>query len=236
MGIHLIIDAGNTYVKAAVFNGEAMLFVFSFQRGENWHDKLEGFKPDKVIVSNVGEHFADLYFEEVPTLILNETTPLPIGNSYLTPQSLGKDRIAAAVGAWNRFKNQNILIIDAGTCITYDIVNNNGIYLGGIIAPGMYMRLQAMNHFTARLPLPEWDENAPLVGTDTIACMQSGAVNGILSEAEGIIRRMDEKFSDLQVVICGGASSFFESKLNFRIFAAPYLVLEGLNSILIYND
>lgn len=236
MGIHLIIDAGNTYVKAAVFNGEAMLFVFSFQRGENWHDKLEGYKPDKVIVSNVGEHFADLYFEEVPTLVLNETTPLPIGNDYETPHSLGKDRIAAAVGAWNRFKNQNILIIDAGTCITYDIVNNNGIYLGGIIAPGMYMRLQAMNHFTARLPLPEWDENAPLVGTDTISCMQSGAVNGILSEAEGIIRRMDEKFSDLQVVICGGASSFFESKLNFRIFAAPYLVLEGLNSILIYND
>ena len=236
MSIHLIIDAGNTYVKAALFNGEAMLFVFSFQRGENWHDKLEGYKPEKVIVSNVGEHFADLYFEEVPTLILNENTPLPIGNDYETPHSLGKDRIAAAVGAWNRFKNNNILIIDAGTCITYDIVNNNGIYLGGIIAPGMYMRLQAMNHFTARLPLPEWDENAPLVGTDTISCMQSGAVNGILSEAEGIIRRMDEKYSDLQVVICGGASSFFESKLNFRIFAAPYLVLEGLNSILIYND
>jgi type III pantothenate kinase len=236
MSIHLIIDAGNTYVKAALFNGDAMLFVFSFQRGENWHDKLEGYKPEKVIVSNVGEHFADLYFEEVPTLILNENTPLPIGNDYETPHSLGKDRIAAAVGAWNRFKKNNILIIDAGTCITYDIVNNNGIYLGGIIAPGMYMRLQAMNHFTARLPLPEWDENAPLVGTDTISCMQSGAVNGILSEAEGIIRRMDEKYSDLQVVICGGASSFFESKLNYRIFAAPYLVLEGLNSILIYND
>jgi type III pantothenate kinase len=236
MSIHLVFDAGNTYVKAALFNGTQMQFVFSFARGDYWQDKLEGYKPEKVIVSNVGNHFADLVFEEVPTLVLSEGTPLPIKNAYKTPNTLGKDRIAAAIGAWNRFQNQNILIIDAGTCITYDVVNSEGVYLGGIIAPGMYMRLQAMNHFTARLPLPEWDENAPLVGDDTISCMQSGAVNGILSEAEGIITRMEEKYSDLQVVICGGATSFFESKLNYRIFAAPYLVLEGLNSILLYND
>ena len=127
MGLNLVFDAGNTYVKAAVFNGTQMQFVFSFKRGDYWQDKLEGLKPVGVIVSNVGNHFADLVFEEVPTLDLSEKTPLPIQNAYTTPHTLGKDRIAAAIGAWNRFKNQNILIIDAGTCITYDIVNSEGI-------------------------------------------------------------------------------------------------------------
>eukprot|EP01031_Cornospumella_fuschlensis_P003351 gene3351-4168_t len=88
MGLNLVFDAGNTYVKAALFNGTQMQFVFSFARGDYWQDKLEGFKPERAIVSNVGNHFADLYFEEVPTLVLSENTPLPIKNAYKTPNTL----------------------------------------------------------------------------------------------------------------------------------------------------
>jgi len=236
MAVNLIIDAGNSFVKAALFDGEEMVKVFSFSRGEGWHHELAGYSIHKSIISNVGGHFADFLLEGCPSLLLNETTKLPLINKYATPNTLGKDRLAAAVGANQLFPNKNILVIDSGTCITYDIITAENEFLGGIISPGIQMRLQAMHQFTARLPTANWNPNAPLIGTDTLSCLQSGAANGVLAEAEGIIGRMIEKYYELEVVICGGTTSFFESKINRRIFAAPYLVLQGLNRILIYND
>jgi type III pantothenate kinase len=173
-------------------------------------------------------------------LVLDAALAVPIVKAYDTPQTLGADRVAAAVGATTVFPGQDCLVIDMGTCITADIVDRKHRFQGGIISPGLRMRLQAMSQFTARLPLIPVSElsidNWPsVVGKNTKQAMSSGVLNGMLFEMDGIISRHREQYPDLKVVICGGDASIFESHLKPPIFAVPELVLRGLNRILEYN-
>ena len=166
---------------------------------------------------------------------MNENTSLPIKNLYKTPSTLGKDRIAVAVAANYLKPNTNVLVIDAGTTITYEFIDTKGQYLGGNISPGMKMRFNSLHTFTKKLPLIEHTENSDLLGNDTKSAISSGIINGIIFEMDGYINTLKEKYADIVIFLTGGDTFFFESTLKNRIFAHKNLLLIGLNRILNYN-
>lgn len=170
-----------------------------------------------------------------PTIVLDHQTPLPLKINYQSPATLGVDRIAAATGSTVLFKGGNNLVIDIGTCITYDMVDSDSVYHGGGISPGVDMRLKAMHKFTSGLPLVAVKGMPELIGKTTRECMLSGVIHGTVAELEGIILRYRQFFEQLNIIICGGGAIFFESKIKDDIFAVPNLVLVGLNHILRYN-
>jgi type III pantothenate kinase len=232
------IDLGNTYGKIGFFAENNLLEV---QKSLSINDLREviGSKNIKnLIVSSVTQSqnelediFKDYDFKKI---FLNPATPLPLKKDYETPQTLGADRIAAAVGANFLFAEQNVLIIDMGTAIKYDYVSADATFRGGIISPGMRIRFEALHTFTKRLPLVEANEIPDLIGKSTIGCIQSGVVNGIIAEVNGMIENY-KKLGNIQVILCGGDAAFFESQIKKPTFALSNLVLIGLNRILLYN-
>ncbi len=167
---------------------------------------------------------------------LNHSTPIPLENRYQTPDTLGYDRIAAAVGAYTICPGKNVLVIDAGTAITYDIVTSGGEFLGGNISPGLEIRFKSLNKYTNRLPhLERPEEIPPLVGSSTREAIQSGVVNGLLFEMDGFIGAISQNYPKLQVVLTGGDAKYFVGKLKSSIFVDPNLNLIGLNRILEHN-
>jgi type III pantothenate kinase len=179
------------------------------------------------------------FTENYSTMFLTHNTPLPIKLDYETPETLGVDRIAAAVGAQAINPDKVSMIIDAGTCITYDLIDGSGLFHGGIISPGIRLRYEAMHNYTGNLPMIEFDQSAeeePYIGKSTIKAMKSGVINGIKGEMESFIDAYSKLFPDLRVIMCGGQAKFFESRLKASIFAVPKLVLTGLNRILEYNE
>lgn len=201
---------------------------------------LNSLKVDSIILSSVSDHdnlLAQLHKLSDNVILLTHMSPTPIKNLYKSPETLGKDRLAAIVGAMSIFPNNNLLTIDAGTCITMDFLNKKAEYFGGSISPGIQMRLKAMHSYTSKLPELLWtDEGRPeLIGDTTASSMLSGAVNGTLAELKGSIQLYLKKYRDLKILLTGGDSSFFEKELKNGIFADSNLVLKGLNEILLYN-
>ncbi|MCJ2379753.1 type III pantothenate kinase [Parabacteroides sp. AGMB00274] len=194
---------------------------------------------DKGIYSTVADVDEDLiaYLKECLSCFIyfDNDVRLPITIKYKTPHTLGKDRIAAVVGAYYLQPNRNILIIDAGTCITYELLEASGSYLGGNISPGMTTRFKALNDYTKKLPLVNEREEVPCWGTCTEDAIRAGVVNGIVFEMDGYIDKAKELYSDVLVFLTGGHSFYFESRLKNFIFADINLVLTGLNRILEYN-
>lgn len=168
-------------------------------------------------------------------LELDHTTQLPIENLYATPETLGKDRLAAAVGANELFPNTNLLVIDAGTAITYDLVSEKNQFIGGNISPGMEMRFKALNHFTGKLPLISPMDHFNAIGKTTEEAIRAGVQNGIIYEIEQNIAFFNRNYQNLQIIMTGGDSNFFDKKLNYAIFVHFNLTLIGLNRILEYN-
>jgi type III pantothenate kinase len=238
----LIIDFGNTLQKLAIYDGKTLLEKQSYQGivVQQLVDYLDEKGPfDAIILSSVARHSPEIekiLSETAPLVILDENTPLPVKNLYLTPATLGKDRLAAAAGANALYPGKNVLSIDAGTCITYDFLTENAEYLGGGISPGIRMRFRAMNAFTGRLPLVEPGEFSGLIGRDTQESLLSGVLNGVSQEITGIIRLYTEQYKDITVVITGGDLEYLHNKLKINIFAVPDLVLLGLNEILDCHD
>ncbi len=171
-----------------------------------------------------------------PLLWLNHKTPLPVTNLYETPETLGYDRMAAVVGANERFPHKDILVIDAGTCITYEFIDSEGRYHGGNISPGMQMRFKALNRFTGRLPLIGADGRKLPMGRDTETAIRAGVLKGIEYEISGYIESMKHKYPELLVFLTGGDDFSFDSSVKSIIFADRFLVLKGLNRILNYNN
>jgi len=169
-------------------------------------------------------------------LELDEHTPLPIKIGYKSPGTLGKDRLAAAVAGAKLFPCMNVLIINAGTCITYDYVNAGGAYLGGSISPGMQMRFRALHTFTKQLPLLSYREIDFLQGIDTEGSVLSGVINGIIAEIEGISAAYREKEPGTRIILSGGDMNYFVKQLKIGIFAVPNIVIHGLQQILVFND
>jgi type III pantothenate kinase len=236
--MNLILDIGNTRIKAACFNNTELTQKQVFKDFDALKRFLSGKSFNHAIVSSVSTN-ADLVIPQLPVaghnIKLTSSLGFPITIAYDTPQTLGVDRIAAACGAFQLFPNTDCLVIDMGTCITYDLLSSNGVYEGGAIAPGVKMRFAAMNHFTARLPLVEPISDAPLTGKSTVASMQSGVINGILEEIKGFTSRYQSDHPKLKTVACGGDIVFFENKIKPSIFVAPDLVLIGLNRILLHH-
>lgn len=233
--MELIIDQGNTSLKAGWFKDGELVEVSTFSNLDDLLAAVQKDPPSRAAVASVGAKEEEIKNKLDPytnSTIITNTFPVPLVNHYATPKTLGIDRLAAAVGAWRLYPQETVLVIDLGTCITYDVVDSQANYWGGNISPGLHMRLQAMEHFTARLPNPGHNPEVSLVGTSTHTALQSGVVYGIMGELEGMIRRYRHQFGSLRVCVTGGDAPFFESKLKEPIFAVRNLVLLGLHSIL----
>ena len=231
----ITIDEGNTSVKLALFENNQLVFMKSDVNLERAKELLSNC--DRLIVSSVKKNplFESLISSKY-AIFLNPSTPLPITNCYETPHSLGNDRIALAVVATANFPNKNVLVIDAGTCITYDFINSKKEYLGGSISPGIHMRYNALHQFTSQLPLLESVDTAMLTGVNTEDSIHSGIINGVFVEIDGIIQRYKNQYPDIKVIVTGGNAKFFDKGLKNTIFANPNLLMEGLNKILDYNE
>ena len=241
--MNLVLDVGNSFGKIAVCQGRDVLESAVYAKITNreiayFNARYEGIKG--VIISSVVNDIRELVdylgmlFDNC--IELDHNTPIPLINRYRTPETLGYDRIAAAVGAYTIFPKKNVLVIDAGTAITYDLVTAEGEYLGGNISPGMAIRFKSLNKYTNRLPLLEQtEEKPPLIGSSTKEAIRSGIVNGILFELDGFIGEMTRLRPDLRVILTGGDAKYFEGKLKSSIFVDLNLNLIGLNRILEYN-
>jgi type III pantothenate kinase len=241
MSLNLVIDSGNTQAKAALIEQDEI--ITSARSGNNdWSfvfDMLNKNNPTFAIISDVSGTTSALVRdlkENMDVIYMTGETPVPLKLNYSTPETLGPDRIAAAVYGKKMFPENNVLIIQTGTCITYEFVSGEGEYSGGSISPGIDMRLKSMNTFTAKLPLVKKQEIDYLIGKTTKESILSGVINGCIAEIDGIIDQYRKKFSELKVVAGGGDIFFFDKKLKNRIFATENLVLKGLNEILKFNN
>jgi type III pantothenate kinase len=241
--MNLIIDVGNSFVKLAVFQDSELVVKKTIKPDviikhidilRKEHKTIE-----KAIISSVGKlKEKDVrYIKKYVHLVeLNSKTALPFKNCYETPNTLGVDRMALVSASVQQFPNNNVLVIDAGTCITYDFVTNKNEYLGGAISPGIDMRYKSLNNLTANLPLLEKEMPHNIVGASTNSSIHSGVVNGVLKEMDGIIETYQQEYSDLTVILTGGDCNFLSKQLKSSIFANSNFLLEGLNYILQFNS
>jgi type III pantothenate kinase len=239
--VQLVIDKGNTFTKVFIFKDDKIIARAKFEL-------LDVFLLDKIfkeysIDASIYSHVGNKDDENISYLLAHSNfiqysylTELPIVNKYASPETLGLDRLSVVCAAQSILPNTNVLCIDMGTCITYDLLNSQSEYLGGAISPGIRMRFKALNTFTAQLPLFEPVGRMPkLIGDTTENSIKSGVINGTIQEILGIINEYQQNYPDLQVLMCGGDLTFFDTQLKNSIFARPDLVAEGLNTILQYN-
>ncbi len=240
--MNLVIDIGNTQAKLVVFDGDEPI---EETRTSNKTLKalpavIGKHHPQHAIVATVADTNPALEVLlsslPMPTLRFTPNVPVPlIKNEYQTPNTLGADRLAAVVGAVSLKPGHDLLVIDAGTCITYEFVDAKGRYKGGNISPGLHMRLQAMHEQTALLPLVEAEGETPEIGYDTETAIRSGALKGMKREIEGYIRDFQKKYPSLLVFLTGGDHFDFDTPIKNIIFADNFLVPRGLNRILLHN-
>jgi type III pantothenate kinase len=236
--LNLCIDIGNTSAKTGIFELNDLLEVKYKVSDRGILKMVTETRPENVLISSVRKGIGKIVEKTnriSNTIVLDHQTPVPIESQYQTKHTLGVDRVASVVGAKYLYPVKNCLVIDLGTCITYDLVDEAGIHHGGGISPGLEMRSKAMHKFTSKLPLISMKGSPDLIGKTTKECMQSGVINGATAELEGIIERYRQLFHDLVIIFCGGDAIFFESKIKDHIFAIPNLVLTGLNQILRFN-
>lgn len=241
---NLAIDWGNTRLKAGWFVGDRLHETARYASPDDLRAALLRQPPQHVIVCSTSRPADELrqaldeFDGGANWLLLTPDLPVPIQNGYDTPLTLGADRLAAAVGAAALCSGEPCLILDLGTCVTADFVSASNTFEGGLIAPGLRMRLRAMHTFTARLPLPEVpgsDAWPPLTARNTHDALLSGAMNGMALELAGIIEQYTNQHPALRVIVCGGDGPLFVNRLKPGIFAVPDLVLLGLNQILLHN-
>lgn len=237
---HLILDFGNTKLKAALFFNDELKeqHILASTQSQDILALVKGKSISACILASVRlddeglEAKLQTFF---PTLRLGSQTALPIQNLYRTPATLGYDRLAAAVAGWQLFPGQPVLAIVAGTCITYNLITADGKFLGGAISPGLVMRAKAMHAFTQRLPEVELDGPVEFPGYDTITSLRSGVILATQAELKGMRQAVSSNYPDLVTIIGGGDTSRLANDSKNGIFARPFLVQEGLNSILNYQ-
>ena len=238
----LVIDVGNTRIKGAVFEGAILLEIFVFTKIElqkNIENILKNFeKVSDLVVSSVGdvEKLSFLAFENVLNVhFISNTDPFPFQNKYATPQTLGIDRMVLAAGATLQFPNQNRLVIDAGTCVTYDFIDQDNNYLGGAITPGLRLRYESLHNYTAKLPLLALENPENLIGNSTSDSIHSGVVNGLVYEIDGFINEYRARYLNFIIILTGGDTDFLAKRLKNTIFANSNFLLESLNQTFQYK-
>ena len=241
--MNLIIDIGNTCVKLVCFNEGKVVEEQRTDKDDavalqSFCSRYPFSRGICSSVSDISEEYSAA-LSSLPFSMMefkSGITRVPIINKYNTPLTLGSDRLAAVVGANWLQPGRDVLVIDIGTCVTFDFINSIGVYLGGNISPGPTMRLKALNHFTARLPFVERRGDTPDFGTDTTTAIRSGVMNGIKYEIEGYIHSFLAKYPQLFVYLTGGVHLNLQFSENLSIFADDFIVPKGLNRILEYNN
>lgn len=233
-----VIDAGNTNIKLGCFENNQLVKVERFDHAHSKRilKRLESQNPDILVISSVvSENFTDQLLEAKQGIVINADTPLPIPNTYETPQTLGMDRLCNAVAAYQRMTTDFAVTIDIGTCIKFDCVSKEQGYLGGSIAPGTDLRFKSLNTFTEKLPLLSNKSPVNLVGKSTETSIRSGVINGIRAEIEGFVRDYESQFHDLTFFVTGGDMAYFDIQSKNDIFAVENLTLHGLFEIYKHN-
>ncbi len=238
--LNLAIDIGNTRMKLGLFKGREIVHHYNIEASDlaGLKNFVEGKSIQYAILSStaiVPDSFESYLKKEFDYIRLSTETPLPMESTYTTPKTLGKDRIAGVMGASVLFPGHGCLVIDAGTCITYDLINAKGVYLGGNIAPGINLRLRAMDEFTAALPLVAKQQPETDRGYSTETALRAGAVWGAAQESLGFIQRFDKQTEDLKIILTGGDAELLDKLIDWDTTVEPHLVLIGLIKILEYN-
>jgi len=244
---NLVIDIGNTNSKIAVFDDKVLVFFQSTDHIDqtSLSELIDQYKIVNSTLSSVREDVsAVVSVLQANTRYLPFSTQLNTGikNFYKTLPTLGQDRWAKVIAVHHAYPNQNCLVIDAGTCITYDLLDHTNAYYGGSISLGVNMRFMALNHYTGKLPLVKWDKEIQKIpaGRDTASAITNGVLQGVVNEVEGFISLENKNNKDLKVVITGGDATFLLEQLKNSIFAPqiihdPYLVLKGLNEVIAFE-
>jgi type III pantothenate kinase len=237
--ITLAIDIGNTRTKAAVFNQNELMVEEFIYHPDDLRLFIQTQHPKHAVMCAVGDgadELAEVILNyQIPLLRVTHKTAFPFVVQYKTPQTLGMDRIAGIAAAQYFFPRKNCLVIDAGTCITYDFLSKDDQFTGGAISPGLQMRLRAMHEFTHKLPYPEliWPED--FEGQLTNDALLSGVCFGVADEINGKIERYSQRYGTLQLLLSGGNTAMLAKHIKNNIFAVPSLVLVGLNQILLFH-
>jgi len=240
--LKLIVDIGNSRTKLGLFSDSDLIsssVLSTIPEKNDLKTFCAGNPIEAIAISSVGEDVSKKigsWFPKTFILLIDSITPIPIKTNYKTPNTLGIDRICGMVAGNKYFPENTVLVIDMGTCITYDLIDSNKTHLGGGISPGYKMRLDAMHEFTARLPKVDPKQEIPELGTTTNESLLFGAGQGMKSEIDGIIAFFSAKHQNLKVILTGGNHLMVEQRVENAIFAAPNLILEGINSILLYNE
>lgn len=238
--MNLILDFGNSYQKVAVVDEGEIIHLLSKAHIDVKMIQTIGnqFKIENAILSSVVHHDKDIdsYLSDKYNFIyFSSSTPIPIENHYKTVSSLGSDRLACAVAAHSFFNESDVLILQLGTCITFDFVTKDGIYKGGSISPGLDMRFASLHHFSAKLPLVKYKEIHYITGNSTEESILSGVINGVAAECNYLIELYKEKYPLLKIILTGGSLKNIEKTIKTEIIAFPNLVISGLDLILNHN-
>lgn len=241
--MNLIIDIGNTQTKYALFQKGRMVEFFVSQTQdisliESW--QKEYLDINAVIVSSVQGKPTDFLNKLKPKfeklIFFDQNTPTPLNNLYESKETLGYDRLAACVGANSLCPNTNLLVIDAGTAITFDFVSDSNEYLGGTISPGLSMRFKALNSFTKKLPLLKQSDSFSLIGKNTEQAIISGVQNSLLFEIDSYINQLIGRHPKAKIFLTGGDADFIYANLKNKVLCDKLLLLNGLSAILNYNN
>jgi type III pantothenate kinase len=241
----LAVDIGNTRIKVAVFEGSTLLEQY-YIKSSDLQNELQFIlnkykKVTKIVVASVGniQKEAFLEFKSLVNIhFISSDFPFPFTNTYSTPNTLGIDRLVLASGAVLKYPKQNRLVIDAGTCITYDFIDENNNYLGGAISPGIRLRFESLHNYTAKLPLQTLElikdqdselQKIPLIGNSTFEAINSGVINGVINEIEGFISQYEVEYPKFIIILTGGDAEFLAIRLKNTIFANSNFLLESLN-------
>lgn len=241
MTTNLCIDIGNSATKCGIFRGQQLLksYVVEESLDESYFKKhFQNHSIDKVMICSVkppNGDFKKYLMRYYQVLEMSHELKLPVKIKYETPNTLGRDRLAAVCGAVRLYPRTDLLVIGIGTCITYDLVRHGNEFLGGLISPGLDMRLKSMHKYTAKLPLVKKSTNVKLIGFNTTTALQAGGIWGIEAEISGMIEIFKVKYPKIKVILAGGGADYYKKKLKKPIFAHPNLVLLGLNNLLILN-
>jgi type III pantothenate kinase len=239
----LAIDVGNTRIKAAVYEQHTLVskYVFdiltidkNFKKILNDHQNIKTITISSVL--NVNLDLLRDIFDGYKIDFITHKNHFPFINLYTTPETLGIDRMVLASGATLKFKNTNRLVIDAGTCVTFDYIDANDNYLGGAISPGIRLRYQSLNNYTAKLPLLDTKYPNTIVGNSTEESMHSGVVNGLLFEIDGTVNQFKSEKTNFIIILTGGDADFLAVRLKNPIFANSNFLLDSLNLLHIYNS
>ncbi len=238
----LTIDVGNTRIKSAVFENNTLVEASVFS-SENFKTGIENIlkkfqKISILVVASVGKQEKEAFksfSNRVKIHFISREDPFPFQNDYATPNTLGIDRMVLSAGAVLQFVNCNRLIIDAGTCVTYDFIDDNNIYHGGAISPGIRLRYEAMHNYTAKLPLLTAEEPESIIGNSTNQSLHSGVINGLTFEIDGYIDSLKTQNKNFIIILTGGDANFLAKRLKNTIFANSNFLLESLNHLYQYQ-